>query len=204
MAGRALNDPRPLDGEPDDGQTPLDPDEASGLIPAWVATRGDLNAAESANILHSARWAERQLRKGVPVASDAFLRGLHKAMFGEVWRWAGTYRRSERNIGVAPHQISMQLRQLFDDVEAWRQYSSYSLKEQAARLHHRLTWIHPFPNGNGRCARVLADHYLVQNGATPFSWGRSLSARDARHLYLSSIRQADAGDYGALVDFATR
>lgn len=185
----------------EDGQTPLDADEAAGLIPAWIATRGDLNDAESANITASYRWAASALRRGVDVASDGFTRGLHRAMFGRVWRWAGTYRNTERNIGVAPHQINMQLRMLFDDVAAWRAFGTYPIDEQAWRLHHRLTAIHPFPNGNGRCARLLADHYLVQNGATRFGWGISLPRSDVRGFYLDAIRAADAGNFGPLAAF---
>jgi Fic-DOC domain mobile mystery protein B len=185
-----------------DGQTPLDPDEATGLIPLWVATRSDLNEAESANITESYRWARSAIRRGQHVASDAFLRGLHGAMFGSVWRWAGTYRNTERNIGVAPHQINMQLRQLFDDASAWRQFNTYPLDERAYRLHHRLTVIHPFPNGNGRAARLMADHYLVQHGSTPFTWGASMPADQVRDIYLAAIRTADAGRYNALAAFA--
>ncbi|MFT3754479.1 MAG: mobile mystery protein B [Pseudoxanthomonas sp.] len=196
-----MNDPRSLQGAPDEGQTPLDPDEAAGLIPAWVATRGDLNEAEAANIRSASIWIRRQLKNDAPVASDGFLRGLHKAMFGKVWRWAGLYRNSERNIGVAPHQINMQLRQLFDDVAAWQEFGAYPSDEQAVRLHHRLTWIHPFPNGNGRTARVLVDCFLQQRGAEPFAWGRGIPANEARGSYLAAIRLADAGDYTALMNF---
>ncbi len=188
----------------EDGQTPLDPDEADGLIPRWVATRGDLDQVESTNIDRSYAWAAMALRRREQVASDAFLRGLHHAMFGQVWQWAGRYRLTERNIGIAPHDICMQLRQLFDDTAAWREYRSYALAEQAYRLHHRLTWIHPFPNGNGRCARLMADHYLVQHGGTPFTWGRTLHAGDVRRRYLQAIRAADAGDYAPLADFVGR
>lgn len=184
----------------EDGQTPLDPDEAAGLIPNWVATRGDLNEAESANIAESYQWAQAAIRRE-NVASDAFLRGLHGAMFGSVWRWAGTYRNTERNIGVAPHQINMQLQQLFGNVAAWREFNTYPIDEQAYRLHHQLTVIHPFPNGNGRSARLMADHYLVQGGSTPFTWGTGIPADQVRGIYLAAIRTADAGNYEPLAAF---
>lgn len=188
----------------DDGQTPLDPDEAQGLIPRWVATRGDLDAVESANIDRSYRWAATAIRRGTPVASEAFLRGLHRAMFGQVWRWAGQYRSTERNIGVAPHQICMQVALLFDDSAAWRLHGTYPADEQAWRLHHRLTWIHPFPNGNGRCSRLMADHYLTQLGLRHFSWGSTLPLEDVRACYLQAIRAADRGHYAPLASFVRR
>ena len=133
-----------------DGQTPLDPDEAQGLKLAFVATRADLNSAEATNIIAGMQWAEAKVRTGIEVASDTFLRTLHARLFGQVWAWAGKYRTTERNIGIDPAQIATAVRQLFDDVAAWQEYGSYPLDEQAARLHHRLTVIHPFPNGNGR------------------------------------------------------
>lgn len=182
----------------EDGQTPLDPDEAAGLIPAWVATRSDLDTVETTNIHQSYQWAAQAIARGMQVADDAFLRGLHRAMFGEVWKWAGQYRQTERNIGVAPHQITTQLRHLFDDSATWRIRGTYSIDEQAWRLHHRLTAIHPFPNGNGRCARLMADHYLAQNGAMPFTWGRSLPATDVRCGYIAAVRAADGGDFAPL------
>ncbi|HEY5805504.1 MAG TPA: mobile mystery protein B [Lysobacter sp.] len=188
--------------EIEDGQTPLDPEEADGLIPRWVATRGDLNEVESDNINLAYTWADMALRRREEVASDPFLRGLHTAMFGLVWTWAGTYRNTERNIGVAPHQISMQLRQLFDDTQAWREFNTYPLDEQAFRLHHRLTAIHPFPNGNGRCSRLIADYYLTQNRAAPFTWGASrIPADRVRRTYLVAIRAADTGNYAPLAEF---
>lgn len=196
-----MNDPRPLEGELDDGQTPLDADEAHGLIPRWISTRDDLNEAEAHNIRQSFRWANRQLDAGVQVASAEFLRGLHRAMFEDVWTWAGIYRQTERNIGVAPHQIATDLQNLFDDAAAWREFDSYCLDEQAARLHHRLTWIHPFPNGNGRVSRYAADYYLQQQGAAVFTWGASLSSINARKYYLAAIRLADRADYAALLAF---
>lgn len=186
----------------DDGQTPLDPDEAGELRLAWVSTRGDLNSAEATNITQGMRWAERQVQSGVAVHTDHFLRELHLRLFGQVWGWAGRYRTTERNIGIAPAEISTALRHLFDDVSAWQEFNSYPLDERAARLHHRLTWIHPFPNGNGRTARATADLFLRANGAPPFPMGAAtLPPAEARARYLEAIRAADAHDLTPLLAF---
>lgn len=191
-----------FDFQLDDGQTPLGRDEASGLKLSWVATRGDLNDAEGANIFTAMRWAAREIRKKhVVVPSEDFLRQLHARMFGEVWEWAGEFRLTERNIGVAPHQIAMQLRQLFDNVGAWQASGTYPLDEQAARLHHQLTYIHPFPNGNGRCSRVMADLFLQSHGAQPFTWGPAPHDQQVRQRYMDAVRQADTGDLGPLLGF---
>ena len=186
-----------------DGQTPLDPDEAVGLKLAFVATRGDLNAAEGNNIASGMQWAEAQVRSGVQVASDDFLSSLHAKLFGQVWDWAGTYRRTERNIGIDPLEIQVALRQLFDDVRAWTEFGSFPVDEQAARLHHRLTWIHPFPNGNGRTSRAMADLFLASHGARRFSWGANtkLPSVEIRARYLEAVRAADARDFAPLMAF---
>lgn len=190
-------------GPDEDGQTPLDPDEALGLKLSFVTTRGDLNAAEGSNIARGMTWAERQLRSDVKVATDAFLRKLHRNLFGQVWEWAGTYRKTERNIGVDPMRISIDLRQLFDDVDAWIAFDTYTVDEQAVRLHHRLTWIHPFPNGNGRTSRAMADLYLISRSAQPFSWGANTGLPNSaiRERYLEGVRKADGHDLAPLMAF---
>ncbi|MGY0620242.1 mobile mystery protein B [Lysobacter sp. A378] len=185
----------------EDGQTPLDPDEAQGLKPSFVATRADLNAAEAMNIIAGMKLAESQVRPGAEVASDLFLRELHARLFGQVWTWAGEYRTTERNIGIDPVRITMAVRQLFDEVAGWQEYGSYPLDEQAARLHHRLTFIHPFPNGNGRTSRAMADLFLRAKGAPALSWGASLPVADARARYLAAVRAADEHDFSPLLDF---
>lgn len=202
-----MTSPRHRDGAwnaDDEGQTPLDPDEARGLKLAFVTTRGDLNAAEANNIAVGMAWAERRIASGASVADEAFLCTLHGRLFGQVWAWAGAYRTTERNIGVDPLQIRVALRQLFEDVAAWETYQSFPIDEQAARLHHRLTWIHPFPNGNGRTSRAMADLFLMAKGASAFSWGaRSAAAPgDVRRRYLDAVRAADAHDLAPLLAFA--
>ena len=184
----------------DDGQTPLDPDEAQGLKLAFVATRADLNGAEATNIIAGMKWAEGQVRSGVEIASDVFLRQLHARLFGQVWTWAGKYRTTERNIGMDPARIAVAVRQLFDDVAGWQEYASYPLDEQAARLHHRLTFIHPFPNGNGRTSRAMADLFLRSKAAPALTWGASLPAADARARYLAAVRAADGHDFSPLLE----
>lgn len=183
----------------DDGATPLDPDECAGLIPDWITTRSDLNLAEQANIEKGLRWA-RRARRG-DVLNEALLFELHRRMFNEVWAWAGQPRQSERNIGVAPHDIRTQLRQLHDDARAWAEFNTYVPRERAARYHHRLAQIHVFANGNGRHAREMADWLLRQWGEAPFTWGSSLPIAQARDRYIAALRAADAHDLAPLLEF---
>jgi len=186
-----------------DGQTPLDPNEAQGLKLAFIATLGDLNAAEGNNIASGMKWAESQVRGGVSVATEEFLRSLHSKLFGQVWDWAGSYRVTERNIGIDPLEIRVAVHNLFQDVGAWEEFHSYALDEQAARLHHRLTWIHPFPNGNGRTSRAMANLFLASRGLPPFSWGANIGVppHEVRARYLEAVRAADGHDLNPLLAF---
>lgn len=186
-----------------DGATSLDPDEKNGLKHGHITTRGELNALEQTNIEEALRWLPRK-RKG-DILDAAFVRELHKRLFGEVWSWAGNYRKREKNIGIAPYQISMQLQMLLDDARYWAENGIYTPLEAAARFHHRMVQIHLFPNGNGRHARIAADIYLndyYDHAEIIWADGTDLSvAGRQRGEYISALRQADAGNYDALLRF---
>ena len=185
------------------GQTPLDADEASALLPRHIATQSALNEWEQANILRAVQWLHR--RRAATVLSEHFCRTLHRHMFDRTWRWAGQFRRSDKNIGCAWPEVPTRLRQLLDNTAYWVATGVFPLDQAAAKLHHQLVWIHLFPNGNGRHARLMADSLLRQQGAAPFSWGagQSLDAPGAtRQRYITALRAADAGDAAALLAFA--
>lgn len=184
------------------GATPLDPDESAGLLPDHIATREQLDEWEAENILAGERWAKSAARRR-DLLDDAFLRELHRRMFGATWKWAGAYRAAEKNIGIAPARIAEEVRKLVEDTKAQLAGRVAPLDEIAARFHHRLVWIHPFPNGNGRHARLLTDLILAANGAEPFTWGRGdlEHAGEARERYLAALRAADARDFSPLLAF---
>lgn len=183
------------------GSTPLDPNEIDGLLPPHIRTQEELNEWEQANIGRALAWLASARRPDV--VTEGFVRELHRRMFDSTWRWAGRFRATERNIGVAPEQIGPQLRDLLDDTRYWLQHGTYAIDEAAACFHHRLVAIHCFANGNGRHARLLTDVLLAEHGAAPFSWGRGnlVRAGDARNDYLTALRAADGGDLGALLTF---
>jgi len=187
--------------EPEDA-TPLTADERAGLRPTWITTRADLNVAEQDNIDKGAAWAFRA-RKPDLLSVD-FVLQLHKRMFGDVWDWAGEYRRTERNIGIAPYRIGADTSTLMDDATYWTAHETYEPTELSVRLHHRLVYIHPFPNGNGRHARMMADLLLRKLGAAPLSWGGGslIDLSDLRRAYVEALRAADRQDYDALIAFA--
>jgi Fic-DOC domain mobile mystery protein B len=182
------------------GATPLDPDEMAGLLPTSIATQGELDAFEQANIADAEGWALR--RKHKDVLSEPFVRALHRRMLAQVWRWAGSYRTSDKNIGVPWQQIPTQVRQLCDDASYWVSHPAYGWDELGTRFHHRLVAIHPFPNGNGRHARLMTEVLLRSNGQALFSWGRaSVDPTQVRARYIAALRAADGGEYGALIAF---
>ncbi len=187
--------------EADDKSTPLTAEEKDGLKLEWITLRSELNEAEAQNIAQAQVWLLSNKNKDV--CSDVFLRDLHKKMFGEVWNWAGSYRTSERNIGVAPYQISVKLMQLFDDVKFWIDNKTYSNREIAVRLHHKLVQIHPFPNGNGRVSRLMADLLLEKLEEKKLCWGNTnlVNISEVRNNYIAALRKADAGDYTDLLKF---
>jgi Fic-DOC domain mobile mystery protein B len=186
---------------PDDA-TPLEPDEQVGLLQTWIATRADLNEAEQANIEAGNAWALRRLDHDI--LTSGFTRRLHKEMFGQVWAWAGRFRLTHRNIGVAADQIAVLLGQRLLDVRHWIDHRTFEPDEIAIRLHHQIVSIHPFPNGNGRHARLMADLLARQLGREPFSWGgRDLApVGTLRRRYIAALREADAGDVVPLLTFA--
>lgn len=137
------------------GNTPFSPEELADLIPN-LATKEELNEWERENILRAREWAlgDRTAARGL--ASDDYVRKLHAKMFDQTWKWAAEYRRSEKSIGIPFHEIRDRLRALFGDVRYWIENNTYPTDEIAVRFHHRLVLIHPFPNGNGRHARLNA------------------------------------------------
>jgi Fic-DOC domain mobile mystery protein B len=151
-----------------DGATPLDPNELAGLKFKHITTRQELDELEQANILTGLRWLARH--RG-DVLTDDFAVTLHKRLFGEVWDWAGTFRKTGKNIGIEPIHIPVELRMLMDNARYWADHKTYLASEAAVRFHHRLVQIHPFPNGNGRHARIMADSVLGRvYGEKPIDW----------------------------------
>ena len=186
---------------PDDAATPLTPEETRDLIPAHIAYRRELNEAEQENIARAQEWALSRRRD---LVSEKFVKDLHRRMFGDVWRWAGQYRKSERNIGVDPYRIAADVQQTVDDARFWVEHATYPPDEIAVRFSHRLVFIHPFPNGNGRLSRLAGDLLARRLGQSPFTWGRvSLVDGGAmRARYVEALRAADGHDIAPLVLFA--
>jgi len=188
-----------------DGQTPLDEDEKEGLLIKSIATRGELDEFEQQNIEDAIQWSLTRKFKSEQILSETFILALHKRMYKNVWRWAGEYRKTNKNIGVDKLEIPVALRSLIDDASYWLENNVYEPDEFALRFKHRLVSIHCFPNGNGRHSRMIADIIIEKIYQLPvFSWGSKSLAdeNDSRKNYLIAIRKADKGDLDLLLKFA--
>lgn len=187
-----------------DGNTPLSPDEQADLIPN-LATKEELNEWERSNILIAYDWAlsSRTLKRQDPL-TESYVRDLHRRMFDQTWKWAGIYRNTEKNIGIPAHQIRDALGALLGDVRYWVEHQTYPADETAVRFHHRLVFIHPFSNGNGRHARLMADVMAKLQDRPLFTWGGAdiAQAGDFRKNYIDALRAADKGDMTSLIAFA--
>lgn len=185
------------------GATPIDPDEALGLIPKVIVFQADLNAWEEMNIEEGAQWIKRQ--NVIQDFNEGLIRELHRRMFNKTWLWAGTFRTSAKSIGVDWTQISVTIRNLLDNTVFQITHQTMSKDEIAVRFHHQLVWIHAFPNGNGRHARLMADALITNLGQDRFSWGGNNTLSNPginRQNYLTALRAADNGDIEPLIQFA--
>jgi len=184
---------------------PITAGERLRLLPS-LSTRAQLDEVERLSI-HAARmWAMRaSVLTRTDLFTEGFVRELHRRMFGRMWRGAGKYRTTARDPGWEAHRIPEGMRMLLDDAEGWLRFSTYPLHEAAVRLHHRMVSMHPWSNGNGRHARLMADIVVAAHGEKPLTWGSLRGPEDrgsARDRYLEATRSADAGDMGPLLGFA--
>lgn len=189
------------------GATPLTAEQLKGLRIAFISTHDELNRAEQANILRARLWARSARSIVMPdMLTRDFIEDLHRRMYGDVWTWAGEQRTVDTNIGVDYPKIGVELRVLFDDARYWLEHKTFPPVEFAVRLHHRLVFVHPFPNGNGRLTRFYADLILTHHFKMKrMTWGGGqLGNEDPRRAdYIEALRAADKYDYGALLQFAT-
>ncbi len=185
------------------GATTIDLDEVEYLIPKHIELQAELNEWEQANILAAKVWLETQKIELTSFATINFCKLLHKKMFDKTWTWAGKFRKTNKNIGIDWLQVSVALKNLFDDLISQIQNNSYQTDEIAARFHHKLVHIHAFSNGNGRHARLATDYMLTILGNKIFSWGRHdlTSKNDTRKRYIKALQAADKGEYQPLVVF---
>jgi Fic-DOC domain mobile mystery protein B len=191
--------------EYEDGQTPLEENEKEGLKIKSITTQGELDEFEQLNIEKAVEWTIRTNLKAEKILTEKFVKDLHKRMYGDVWKWAGEFRRSEKNIGITWTRIGIELRNLLDDTKYWIKNNTYQAEEIAIRFKHRIVSIHCFPNGNGRHSRLMAD-IMIESifQKEVFLWHQSnmVKADETRKEYINSLREADNGNIKPLIEFA--
>ena len=188
-----------------DGQTPLSEEELDGLKISSITTREELDEFEQFNIEKAIQWTFGKKIQPKDLLSEKFIKDLHKRMYGEVWKWAGSLRTSEKNLGIKSYLIPVQLKQLLDDAMFWYENQIYSPDEVAVRFKHQLVSIHCFANGNGRHSRLMADLIMEKLYKKPFlPWGGSslVKSNEKRKEYINAIKMADRHDYRQLIMFA--
>jgi Fic-DOC domain mobile mystery protein B len=188
-----------------EGQTPLDENEKEGLKIKTITTQGELDEFEQLNIEKAVGWTINANLKPGKILTEKFVKDLHKKMYGDIWKWAGEFRRSEKNIGIAWTQIGIELKNLLDDSKYWIENKTFSPEEIAIRFKHRIVSIHCFPNGNGRHSRMMADIIMESIFEKEiFSWHQSnmVKADEKRKEYINALREADNGNVEHLIEFA--
>ncbi|MGE0568451.1 MAG: mobile mystery protein B [Bacteroidia bacterium] len=189
-----------------DGKTLLGEEETEGLLINTITTHGELDELEQLNIESAIEWTLIKKFKPESILTEKFVKELHKRMFGNIWSWAGNFRKTEKNIGIKFHLIGTELKQLNDDCIFWIKNQTYTDDEIAIRYKHRIVQIHCFPNGNGRHSRLMADvmrRHIFRKPA--FEWGNGINyerPEDQRKSYLKAIREADKGKIKPLINFA--
>lgn len=188
-----------------DGQTPLSEEEKDGLKIPSITTREELDEFEQLNIEKAIQWTFGKKIKAEELLSEKFVKDLHKRMYGDVWKWAGSFRNSEKNLGIKCYLIPVQFKQLIDDAKFWYKNNSFPSAEIAIRFKHELVSIHCFPNGNGRHSRLMADLIMEKLFGEQFlSWGSSnlVNVTDKRKEYISALKLADKRQIQSLISFA--
>ena len=194
-----------LDLDYTNGQTPLDEDEKDGLLIPTITNRGELDEFEQLGVEKANEWLLSRKFSVNKILTENFVKDLHKRMFSDIWKWAGEFRKSNKNIGVDKFIIGMELKNLLDDCNYWIENKVFSEDEIAVRLSHRMVLIHPFANGNGRHSRLMADILITKGFGKPyFTWGSVNLTKEgeARKKYLEALRAADQNDYKSLIEFA--
>lgn len=194
-----------LELEYEEGQTPIDEEEKEGLKIKSITTQGELDEFEQLNIEKAVEWTIHAKLNPDKILTEKFVKDLHKRMYGDVWKWAGEFRKSEKNIGISWAMIEIELKKLLDDTKYWIKHNTYSSDEIAIRFKHRIVSIHCFPNGNGRHSRMMADIIMESVfNEDLFTWHQSnmVKANETRKSYINALREADKGNVKPLVSFA--
>ena len=135
---------------------------------------------------------------------------MHRDWLGEIYEWAGTYRTVEMSkagfqwppaFRVAPNMETFETG-LLRKFTPCRSAPVAETALQVAQVHAEFLLIHPFRDGNGRLARVLADLMFLQAGhALPYYPFEGRKGKAAREQYIIAVQQGYLQNYAPLTDF---
>ena len=133
--------------------------------------------------------------------SEYLIRNLHKLVTAETDKeWAGNYRNSNVIIVGSEHTPpdAFEVSIVMGDLIKWLRGNQKKLHpiELAAIFHHKLVFIHPFFDGNGRTARLAMNLLLMQK-----SYPMAVMLKNDRKKYYQTLSRADEKDYAPFVRF---
>ena len=188
-----------------DGQTPLNENEIEGLLIDTITTQEELDEHEQLNIEQAVQWIILNKFKLETILTEKFIKKVHKKMFDNTWRWAGIFRKSEKNLGVEWIKIGIELKYLIDDTKYWIENKTFSADQIAIRFKHRIVQIHCFSNGNGRHSRIMADiiiEMIFKKYIFTWHYSNMVKGDAIRKKYIIAVQEADKGNIYPLIDFA--
>lgn len=129
---------------------------------------------------------------------------IHKIWLGPIYAWAGQYRRVNLSKGDFPFAAANQIPRLMMELEKGplRQYTPcrFTVMDEIVRaiaiVHTELLLIHPFREGNGRAARLLAILMALQAGLPPLDFG-GIKGK-TRQEYFAAVQVGLNRDYGPM------
>jgi cell filamentation protein len=129
---------------------------------------------------------------------------LHVLWLGPIYPWAGQYRSVDIGKGgfqfaharLVPGLMAELGRSALKKHTPCRPASDAALALALAEVHAELILVHPFRDGNGRLARLLAVLMALQSGLPPLDFSPMLG--QGRRVYIGGIHAAMGRDYRPL------
>lgn len=133
--------------------------------------------------------------------SQETIQQIHDIVTKGLSKDSGKYRTGNVRItgsSITPPSYQKIIPLMNDYIHTLKTLSLHPLKK-AAVIHHRLVWIHPFFDGNGRVARLITNLFFMQQGFPPV-----VLKQEQRKIYYQVLHQADHGNLSPLTMFIAK
>lgn len=152
---------------------------------------------EATNHLEALHAIEKMAKEGRKITETDIL-NLHATILDKIKpEWAGFYRNGPVAIALAKHKPPSfkEIPKLMQEVVELlnKKVSGIKAVEASAEIHHKIAYIHPFWDGNGRLARLLMNLKLMRSGFPPV-----VLRKRERKSYYAALEKADEGDLSPL------